>query len=138
MDVINWDQSMLVGVAQIDAQHGLLTDLINQLHQAYMQGQDKQLIAPIINSLHDYAQVHFATEEALMRRFEDSYGELTIHLQLHSQFFSRIVDFLLAYVSDPDGELTPELLDFLVDWWKTHVIGIDARFGQFLNQHGVM
>ena len=137
MDMIHWDQTWHVGVQDIDAQHGHLTDLINQLLNAYMQGQEKTVLAGIINELHDYTQVHFATEETLMRRFEDEYGELTMHLQQHTMFFSRIVDFLLEFVSNPDGELAPELLDFLTDWWKNHVIGIDARFGKFLNQHGI-
>ncbi|MCA1946370.1 MAG: hemerythrin family protein [Desulfovibrio sp.] len=137
MHPIDWNQSLHIGVADIDAQHGALTDTINRLLLAYMHGQEKTLLASIINDLHDYAQQHFATEEALMRRFEDEYGELTLHLQQHTLFFSRVVDFLLEYVGNPQGELTPEVLDFLTDWWKNHVTGIDARFGKFLNQHGI-
>lgn len=137
MSQLQWDASMHVGVAEIDSQHGKLTDLINRLLLAYMQGEEKPVLAETINELHDYAHYHFATEEALMRQFEASYTELSVHLQQHTIFFSKIVDFLLEYISDADGELTPELLDFLTDWWKGHILGIDARFGKFLNQQGI-
>ncbi|AGW12330.1 putative hemerythrin-like metal-binding protein [Megalodesulfovibrio gigas DSM 1382 = ATCC 19364] len=137
MHPIDWNESLHIGVATIDEQHGRLTDTINALLLAYMQGQEREVLAGIINELHDYAHTHFATEESLMRRFDGQYSELTIHLQQHTMFFTRIVDFLLEYVGDPQGELTPEVLDFLTDWWKTHVTGIDARFGKFLNQQGI-
>ncbi len=137
MSLIQWDETMHVGVSEIDDQHGRLTEMINQLLYAYMQGREKPILAQTINELHDYAHYHFATEEALMRKFETEYTELTEHLQQHTVFFSKIVDFLLEYVSDAQGELAPELLDFLTDWWKGHILGIDARFGKFLNQQGI-
>lgn len=137
MDMLEFDASMHVGVAEIDAQHARLAELINTLFYAYAQGRERQVLADIINQLHDYARYHFATEEGLMRAHGQDYAELAVHLGQHAAFFSKVVDFLLEYVSDEGAELAPDLLQFMMDWLKHHIKGIDARFGAYLNARGV-
>lgn len=134
MAQIEWGTNMFIGVEDIDAQHEKLTKLINDLYYAYMEGKERDVLSPIINELHDYAHYHFDTEAAYMKRLGDSYGFSEGHLAKHSEFFSTVIDFLLQYVSGKDEEITPELLDYLTDWWRGHIMGIDQGLGEAIRQ----
>ncbi len=136
MGTFLWDASMSVGVKEIDEQHAELTDLINQLYYAYMEGDEHAALADLINKVNTYAQVHFATERRYMQPYISEIPNFEEHMQQHRAFFTDCVNFLLEYLDKGTG-ITPELLDFLTDWWFRHINGTDRVMGEILVKKGV-
>lgn len=136
MATFDWDASMRVGVCAIDEQHAHMTNLINKLYYSFMDGTDKAILAETIDELDVYAKNHFLTEEKYMNQFRDQYPEYGSHIALHRDFFSKVTDFLFKF-SDGEGDITPEMLDYLTEWWFNHIGGIDKRFGMFLADKGI-
>ena len=64
---IEWSNELSVGIEEIDAQHKVLVDLLNQTHEAIQQRYTAQVTNDIIDQLGEYTRVHFAVEESLMR-----------------------------------------------------------------------
>ena len=64
---IEWSNELSVGIEEIDAQHKVLVDLLNQTHGAIQQRHIAQVTNDIIDQLSEYTRVHFAVEESLMR-----------------------------------------------------------------------
>ncbi len=129
MAQFDWSPDMAVGVAEIDEQHEKLVEVINALYYAYMDGKEKDVLQPLINELHEYANYHFSTEEKYMRALGASYEDLAMHREKHGEFFSQVIEFLLQYIAGKD-EITPELLDYLTDWWFQHIMGVDQGLGR--------
>ncbi len=137
MGAVNWNQSMHIGVKEIDAQHEKLTGLINTLYYAYMDGSEQDILAPIIHEINDYAHYHFNTEEKYMDMVEDDYPQCDGHVQEHMKFFSSVLDFLFKYLENKQ-DIAPELLDFLTDWWTSHIMHVDRQLGKKLQEKGVV
>ncbi|MFV0347213.1 MAG: bacteriohemerythrin [Halodesulfovibrio sp.] len=137
MGTFEWTPEMSVGVKEIDEQHAELTDIINSLYYAYMDGKDHVILADLINKVNDYAQKHFATERRYMAPYIDEMPNYDEHMQQHREFFTTGVNFLLEYLDKGTG-ITPELLDYLTDWWFRHINGTDKVMGALLKAKGVV
>jgi methyl-accepting chemotaxis protein/hemerythrin len=108
--------------------------MMNELHAAMKQGQDKQRLQAILDRLKAYAVEHFETEEKLFDRH--GYPETAEHIKEHEAFVGKVLDFDEAFRS---GRVTLDIdvMKFLTDWLKHHIKKVDKRYGPFLNQAGV-
>ena len=64
---VEWSDVLSVGIEEIDAQHKVLVDLVNEMHQAIHQRRGSDAVREILAQLADYTRIHFAVEESLMR-----------------------------------------------------------------------
>jgi hemerythrin len=128
--------SMKIGIKELDDQHQQLTEIINELYYAYMQGNHRAVLCGLITRLNDYAHEHFALERQYMERFVFEMPDYEQHMQEHREFFTDAIGFLLRYIEE-GSEITPEMLDYLQDWWKDHVMVRDKELGRFLRSRGV-
>ncbi|MCT4534716.1 bacteriohemerythrin [Halodesulfovibrio sp.] len=135
MATFEWNSSMNTGIAVIDEQHAELTQIINTLYYAYMDGEENSVLCSLIHKVNDYAHIHFETEVKLMSAYSDEIPDFELHLEQHREFFSNAIGFLLDYLNDK-ADITPELLDYLTDWWFNHINGIDRKMAEFLIQKG--
>jgi hemerythrin-like metal-binding protein len=122
---ITWNEELELGVAEIDEQHRMLVDLINELIDRIEKGEHKQGVLDAIQGMKAYAEFHFAEEEALMRRA--GYSSLDEHVSEHQTFVRRAAGF------NPGGllnerEEAEETLDFLNDWFVAHIQDSDRLF----------
>ncbi|WP_029893412.1 bacteriohemerythrin [Desulfohalovibrio reitneri] len=131
MPQIEWTDDLRIGVERIDAQHEKLTGLINELYYAYMQGREQDVLARTIREVSDYTLYHFADEEKLMA--EIGYPELEAHKARHREFANKTIGFLLASVESGEN-LTPEVLDYLTDWWLNHIQRVDATIAEHIEK----
>ncbi len=134
MGHITWCDNLMTGVSEIDEQHKKLTTMINELYSAHMNGKDKDVLSSIITGISDYTNYHFATEEKLMLEYD--FPHTAEHKEKHREFTERSIEFLIAYTEDKK-ELTREVLDFLTDWWTSHIKGTDRELTDFLLERGV-
>ena len=129
MTYVLWDDALLIGVEQIDAQHKSLVSMLNTLHEASVAG-DAAIVPEIITKLKEYALMHFATEERYMKR--NKYPFLFDHMSEHAFFVSKVKDFTATTSSEID--MLPAVLDFLTKWLIEHISNIDIKMGRFLQQ----
>ena len=64
---VEWSNELSVGIEEIDAQHQVLVDLLNQVHEAIQQRQGLETTWVIVQKLYEYTRVHFAVEESLLK-----------------------------------------------------------------------
>ncbi|MDQ5986419.1 MAG: Bacteriohemerythrin [Syntrophus sp. SKADARSKE-3] len=134
MGLIKWDSNLSVGVAEMDKQHQKLIDLINQLNDAMSQGKGKDVLGKTINGLLDYTKTHFTAEEKLMG--QQGYTGLDQQKDAHKKFIDKVAAYKLQFETGKVG-LTIEMMNFLSNWLKGHIIGEDKKYGPYLAEKGI-
>ena len=134
MALIEWTDSLSVNVAEIDRQHKKLIAMINDLNDAMRQGQGKDVAGKIINGLISYTETHFSTEEKYFDRF--GYPEADGHKKEHAAFVQKVSEFNNGFEKGKLG-LSIELMRFLSDWIKNHIMIVDKKYGPFFNEKGL-
>lgn len=131
MPVIRWSDSFSVGVQEIDAEHKKLLEIINALVLERRVGGSKKGYFATLNALIHYAEQHFRTEEGHMR--EHAYPSLETHEQAHQAFVERVFE-LNQSLEAKGGQVYHELVDFVRDGYKSHVLGMDKEYGSYLKK----
>jgi len=134
MALINWDESLSVNIIEIDSQHKQLVAMLNNLHEAMLEGKSREVLGKIIISLFGYAREHFATEEKYFERYQ--YPEAEPHKKEHALFVQKVNKFKEDFEQGRIG-LSIEVMDFLSQWLKQHIKQVDKRFGPFLKSKGL-
>jgi len=134
MALIQWSSSYSVGVGEIDRQHQRLVEMINELNDAMRERKSKDVLGKITNGLINYAGTHFKTEEKYFDQF--GYPEAASHKKEHLDFAKKVTDFKASFDSGKLG-LSIEVIDFLSNWLKSHISGVDKKYGPFFNAKGL-
>lgn len=135
-DPIEWNEKLLTGVAEIDNQHKILVDSINEANSRLMEDHDIKLVEQITKNLLAYAIFHFETEEDLMLQYDydgESAEAALLHQKQHREFSTQV---LAVRDGLRDGkEISREdLLAFLNGWLISHIMNTDQHLGTFIKQ----
>jgi hemerythrin len=126
--MFGWRESYRVEVKEIDAQHQHLFALLKNLHRAALEGLPPWELEPLLAEVVSYTEQHFATEEALMRKYE--YPDIAIHKRLHDALLAQAND---VHEKAKQSALTmPIITKFLEFWIAHHVSEADRKLGRFL------
>jgi hemerythrin len=132
--LFTWEDSFSVNIGVIDMQHKKLVSMVNDLHQAMMEGSGKDKLGSILSNLVGYTRGHFTTEERLMRTH--AYPDFLAHKSEHDHLTEKVMDLQRGFRSNEVG-LTIEVMEFLKDWLRDHILGSDKKYSPFLNAKGV-
>ena len=134
MGFMNWSPELSVNVKEIDAQHQRLIELINELHDAMEERKGKDVLEKIIKELFRYTVYHFSTEEKYFELY--NYPEKDAHVEEHNVFVRKVQDFHKGF---DEGRLllSVDIINFLTDWIKNHIMGSDKKYGPFFNEKGL-
>ncbi|MBN1971569.1 MAG: bacteriohemerythrin [Candidatus Delongbacteria bacterium] len=133
MAYIEWEESFLTGIPEIDSQHKALVMILNK-HYENMQKKDLKHLLLTIERLENYAKVHFEEEEFYF--MESSFPEKMSHRMEHQNFIIRVADLkgkilkLKEYDSTAD-----EVFKFLSDWLVKHIKVVDKLYLPYLIQN---
>ena len=130
MSLIEWNDNLVLNIEPIDTHHKHLVDLLNKAQDSFMHGVKPGEVEQIMKELVDYANYHFAAEEALMHQRE--YPDEEKHLQEHASFRSWVAG-LIQEGNPDDLESYMEIANVLVEWLVSHIQEIDRKLGLFLN-----
>lgn len=129
---IEWSNEISVGIEEIDAQHRVLVDLLNEIHEAIQQGRTLEVTKGIVDRLDEYTRVHFAVEESLMRILH--YPDYERHKEEHEKLIAQLTD-LHSKLEKGKGAIGFELAVFLKGWLTKHIMEGDKRYvAHFLAQ----
>jgi hemerythrin len=118
----------------IDKQHQMLVEIINDLNNAMLNGNEKETIGKLINKLIAYAAMHFAREEDYFDTL--GYPETDVHKRQHDDFENKVSAFEADFNEDRQS-LSHDILQFLRDWLVGHIKGSDKKYSTFLTERGV-
>lgn len=129
MALFDWDDSFSVGIEMIDKQHMILVRAINLLDMAVRANSSDKLLSAIFETLADYTNVHFGYEEELFDIY--GYPGTETHKRQHADLLGKVLDLKRDWEAG-NAEIGQEVLDFLVDWLKNHILGSDMEYTEFL------
>ena len=128
---VQWTSSMDLGIGEIDDQHRMLVDYINDLHSAMSNHRSARELLEILHKLRNYTSTHFRDEE---KRFvHTDYPTVKDHLQIHREFEAK-VDEVERGIKEGTVTLSMDLLSFLKDWLVQHIMGMDAQYVPYVKK----
>lgn len=123
-----WTDSLAIGVPAIDAEHRELFARVASFEAALDAGGAVEL-GRTFAFLREYALVHFAKEEALMR--EVAYPRLEEHRGSHARFVERLSALVQDHGAAGARAFVPlRTRNWIVVWLLDHVAGEDAAIGR--------
>ncbi len=131
MKIISWDDSLSVGVEEIDQDHRRLVELFNLLSEAVENRESADYIDALLVELISCTEWHFRHEERLMIRH--GYDGMEDHKDEHIDLVDNVRDLQRRFY-EAHQTLTTENISYLADWLTGHIVGVDMRMGYFLAQ----
>lgn len=133
-ELIVWNDSLVTGVTEIDSQHRILVNSINEANTRLTSDFNAEILDQITRDLLSYALYHFETEENLMQEFNyvaASAEDSATHLRQHREFSSIVVKVREGIKA---GNLMSreDLLSFLNGWLLNHILNTDKRLAAFV------
>lgn len=125
MSLITWDGSLSVGVHSIDAQHTVLIEILNELHDAMMRGEAKAVTGPLLKRLLAYTREHFSEEEAMMEAA--GYVGLEAHRAQHRELTRKVENYIMRFEVG-ESTVNLHLMNFLRDWLTHHIQKVDRDY----------
>jgi hemerythrin len=132
--LVEWNDTLSLKIKEIDDQHKILVNMINDLHQAMLERKSAQVLGDIINGLINYTKTHFSNEEKYFLKFE--YREAVAHKLAHKKFVDKVQAFKADF-SAGKMMLSMEILAFLKDWLIEHIMGVDAKYVPLFKENGL-
>ena len=129
MALLEWNDALSVGFAEIDGDHKKLIGMVNDLNDAISAGHAADVIGEVLEDLIDYTAWHFRHEERLMQTY--GYPEYLAHKAEHEELVEAATT-LQAKFANGDPDVASSLMPFLKDWLTNHILGTDKKTGQFL------
>nr|NJM03879.1 bacteriohemerythrin [Desulfobacula sp.] len=128
-DLMPWRPALETQIPEIDTQHKELVRLINLLHRAMKQQKGAREAGGILNDLAKYTVFHFGFEEDRFKTH--GYPETENHQKIHRDLVARVKSFQADFEKGR-ATVTMDLMDFLTDWLKSHIMKTDMAYVPFL------
>ncbi len=126
---IEWDDSLSVGIPEIDADHKQFIVLVNRLNKAIIDRMELSEIKNRLQSILEDAVRHFEHEEGLFRQW--NYHDVDAHARKHAEIVSTLRTIMGRVGSDT---LMPQWIEVgleIKDTLITHISTEDMKYAQF-------
>ncbi len=142
--MLQWDKSFETNIESVDSQHQYLIELINDLNKeviAQMEYDNYDRIMEILTELKNYTISHFKQEEQLMKDIMSKLSDEGLaqfwlyfknHRAEHVAFINKIEQIFNKDIDDNQAEISLDLINFLVDWLKNHILKIDLQLCKYV------
>ena len=128
---MDWQKKYSIGIPEIDEQHKQLFDCIDRLESAGDERQRELAVYFVMEQLDDYARIHFAVEEIVMRLFD--YPGLEAHAAEHRAFAQRLTQLKASELNE---DIHAQAGKFLREWLVEHIQGSDKLYATYLLDNG--
>jgi len=124
METYEWTPQLSVGVKEIDEDHKILINLLNEAIDFTDNKENSAGAAKILEALIYYTQKHFLREEAVLEVC--GYANLEQHKISHHHIVQEVKD--KAEKLDKGTLIQDELVTFLLEWLVNHIADTDADY----------
>lgn len=118
-----WNDSFLIGIAELDHEHKVLIDDINRLHQELEQQSDKSEIEKCLGEIFSRMQAHFALEEQVMKEHE--YRFYDEHKREHDELLDAYTEHMVRFLNASSQISIQPIEDRLTHWVIHHIVTSD-------------
>lgn len=124
---------LLTGIDEIDRQHQILFVCLARLEQAVSSEERWSAVHFVLDEVSDFARIHFAVEEALLRLH--GYPLLEAHIAEHRDFVRE-----LGVIGEHSvrADVGDEMVKFLQQWLVNHIGKSDHQYVPCLRSAGVV
>jgi hemerythrin len=129
---LRWNSTLSIGVPEIDRHHQELFERIDAFEDAVLS-RDRASAARTLAFLREYARLHFAAEEALMRAV--GYPARLAHEAEHARFFATVEALAEALAeTGPTAAIVHRVHREIGAWVPEHVYSTDQALGWYLRR----
>ncbi len=128
-DLMPWGRRLALGIPEIDKQHKELVAMVNELHRAMRMKKGAHEAGSILTRLANYTVYHFEYEEKLFDAH--GYPDTTNHKKIHKDLVAKVMAFSKEF-EQGRAALSMDLMKFLTDWLKNHIMKTDKAYAPFL------
>jgi hemerythrin len=134
--VVEWQDSLSIGVLEVDIQHKLLFDKFNAFLFACENQTESEAdgIFRLFWFLEAYAITHFNEEEKLMQRV--AYPDYLKHREKHLAFAAEVAKLKEQLREGATPTLINTMTMFITNWLVEHISTMDRAIGRFVNASG--
>jgi len=128
-DLMPWGRRLALGMPEIDKQHKELVSMVNELHRAMKMKMGSREAGAILTRLAEYTVYHFGYEEELFDAH--GYPDTAHHKKIHEDLVAKVVAFTKDF-EQGRAAISMDLMQFLTDWLKNHIMKTDKAYAPFL------
>jgi len=129
MTLIDWSETMKLGVPEVDFEHEELIGVINALGDLLQKGEPLDSIQALLGEIHAQIEAHFALEEKIMR--ERGFAGYEAHKEDHDRLLEQIRDIMTEAAEVDEQVLHDHLAKRLNVWFSEHFRTLDRSFHSF-------
>jgi len=130
--LIEWSPEYSVHHDKIDAQHKKWIAIINELHEALVQGHEMDQMGGLLQEMMDYTNFHFAAEEKLLQEID--YPDFNRHRLLHNNFKKDIMKYENDFTNGKTL-LRTEVMSAIKRWLEDHILVEDKKISTCLDKN---
>ena len=130
---LNWDDTLAIGIDNIDNQHKELFDRLDRLLVAMKEEKGKNEITNTLNFLEEYVIKHFTEEEEIQRT--NNYPLYDLQHKQHEEFKDELKKLKTAFEATGESALLAlNIQRKIINWIRGHIINLDKDLGDFLKE----
>lgn len=131
---LTWDDSLELGVLEIDDQHREVFRFFEKLSDACQRGQGEGVLEEALTFMEDYIEHHFSSEEALMLQYH--YPKLPEQREQHAILRHEIEVLRSRSREGEHGQELAMAVDRqLVRWLIKHIRSFDREMAEYIKAH---
>lgn len=130
--IIEWNDSFISGISEIDEQHKEFIFNINKLSSDYDNTEE---LWAFILYIEDYIANHFQTEERYMKEFSFPEDMAFEHKQAHSKFIEDFTNIKIRLELENINIIKQDFITFLSEWLAEHYTNIDMILINHIKQN---
>lgn len=126
MPLMEWNETLDVGVQKMNDEHKDILSLMNRLYDCKSANKSGQEVIALVQELGRVTTAHFVDEEAYMESI--SYANLPSHKLIHKDLLTKYTGYAQK-IQQANGALPDDFFVFLKLWLTAHIKGIDMKYG---------
>lgn len=126
---MNNDDDIRSGNSEMDSEHQVQISLMHALERSLAQGRGKSDISSILNQLVEYTNIHFMSEQLLMRLH--AYPDFGAHEMEHDHLIEQLRKVEAGFAAG-DSDMTAAEIAMLQRLVVDHIQTHDRAFSAYL------
>lgn len=122
------DETLTLGIEEIDSDHSKLIELYNILNHSVTEGSSREYVEAVLDEMINCTIWHFSHEERLMVKY--GYAGYEEHKTDHQDLIDGAKKLKQKFLQA--GKLVEDDLAYLERWLTEHILVSDSRLADFL------
>lgn len=121
-----WNENIVTGIKEMDAQHRSLFGIFEDLKfELTKEDSNDERMFHIFSGVIEYSKTHFQSEEKILK--EIKYAFLPQHIEMHNNFTKEVSDLHKRFITKK-AIISIPVLDFLNNWLTEHILVEDQKY----------